>query len=113
MRKIKKFIFPGTAIIISFYISALFAVGIVIGYIGTIVFHKKIVEKERLKPVIIRIGKWKFHLHHWVMGGLIFLPILLGGWLQFFPRFLLGMLGGLVFHDIYSDRKWYKVITRS
>ena len=112
MPKAKKFIIPGTALLISLYISVLFAVGIVLGYIATRIFHKKITEKGRLKPIVLDFGKWKFHLHHWVMGGLILLPIWLGGWFQFLPNFFLGMLGGLVFHDIYSDKHWYKIITR-
>jgi len=112
MRKVKKFIFPGTALIVSLYISTLFTVGIVFGYIATILFHKKIVEKGRLKPIVLNFGKWKFHLHHWVMGGLILLPIWLSGYIAFLPKFCWGMISGLVFHDIYSDKRWYKIISR-
>jgi hypothetical protein len=112
MAKAKKFIFPGITLIISLYISALFAVGIISGYICTILFHKKLTQKGRLKPIVLRFGKWKFHLHHWVMGGLALFSLWLGGGFPLLPEFCLGMLGGLVFHDIYSDREWYKIISR-
>jgi len=112
MAKAKKFIFPGITLIISLYISVLFAIGIIFGYLATRIFLKRVIEKGILKPIILSFGKWKLHLHHWIIGGLILFPILLGGWFQFLPKFFLGMIGGLVFHDIYSDREWYKIILR-
>jgi len=112
MKRAKKFVFSGTALLISLYISTLFTIGIVFGYIATGLFHKKIVEKGRLKPIILSFGKWRFHLHHWLMGGLILLSIWFGGWFPSLPRFCLGLVGGLIFHDIYLDRNWYKIISK-
>jgi len=112
MAKVKKIIFPGTTLIISLYISILFAFGIIFGYITTLIFHKKITEKGKLKPIILKIGKWQIHLHHWIMGVSVILAFWFAGWFPYVPKFCLGALGGLAFHDIYSDRQWYKVILR-
>ena len=112
MKKVKKFVFPSTALIVSLYISGLFALGIIFGYFCTILFHKKIVAKGMLRPIIFNLGKWRFHLHHWLMGGLILLSIWLSGYMPFLPKFCWGMAGGLIFHDIYSDREWFKIIER-
>ena len=111
MPKVKK-ILPGAALIISFYFSVLFALGLIIGYFGTKHFHKKVVEKGKLKPIFFNFGKWEFHFHHWVMGVLVLFLIWTGGWLSFFPKFFLGGTLGIIFHDLYFDRKWYRVISR-
>lgn len=113
MAKVKKFIFPGTTLLISLYISGLFALGIIFGYFWTYVFHKKLTEKGRLKPIVLGFGKkWRFHLHHWMMGATVILLFWLSGVFPFVPKFFLGTLGGLVVHDIYLDREWYKIISR-
>jgi len=110
MAKVKKFIFPGTTLLISLYISGLFALGIIFGYFWTYLFHKKLTEKGRLKPIILNFGKFKLHLHHWLMGVSVLILFWVAGWFPFVPKFCLGALGGLVFHDIYLDKKWYKII---
>jgi hypothetical protein len=112
MTKAKKIIFPGTALLVSLYISGLFALGIIFGYIVTVLFHKKIVEKGRVKPIFLNFGRWKIHLHHWLMGASVLLLLWIGGAFSFLPKFWVGMIGGLVFHDIYSDREWYKIVSR-
>ena len=112
MKKVKKFIFPGTTLLVSLYISVLFTFGIIFGYITTLLFHKKIVERGKLKPIFLKIGKWEIHLHHWLMGALAIFVFWVVGWFPYLPKFCLGALGGLVFHDIYSDREWYKIILK-
>ena len=113
MAKVKKFIFPGTTLLISLYISGLFAVGIVFGYFCTLIFHKKVTEKEIVKPIFLNFGKWKIHFHHWIIGGVSLLVIWLGGWMSIAPRIFLGLIGGMVVHDFYSDRHWYKIVVKS
>ncbi len=110
MKKIKKFIFPGAALIISSYVSVLFTIGGVAGYLGTTLLHRKIREKRgEVKGINLPFRKWKIHLHHWILGGLgviityFFLPLSI---------FWIGIFGGLVFHDIYTDKKWYRVVYR-
>lgn len=103
---------PTTTLIISGYISLLFALGIIIGYLGTYLFDKKITKKERLRPVNIKLGRWKIHFHHWLMGGVGLFLLLVFGVLHLLPRIFLGIAAGLMFHDFYSDKDWYKVILK-
>ncbi len=86
--------------------------GLIIGYLGTIYVHKKALKKGKLKFIFLNIGKWKIHLHHWIIGILVFILIWIAGWLNVFPKFCLGAIWGLVFHDLYFDKEWYKVILR-
>ena len=107
-----KKILPGVTFIISLYFSFLFALGLIIGYLGFDHFHKKALEKGNSRAIFLNFGKWQIHFHHWLVGILVFLLIWIAGWLHIFPKFCLGAIWGLVFHDIYLDREWYKVILR-
>jgi hypothetical protein len=110
-KKVKKLIFPGAGLMISsYYVSILFAVGIILGYFGTMLFHKKLVDTGKVKLIIFNLGKWKIHLHHWILGILIFFFIYLTNILSYLPIIFLGGLSGLIFHDLYTDKVWYKVI---
>jgi len=110
-KKIKKFIFP-TALIASLYISVGFAIGVIIGYLGTNLFHKKFIKTGKVNIVIFDLGNWKIHLHHWVMGILAIFAFYFIGLLSFLPIFFIGTLGGLIFHDLYTDKNWYRVIRK-
>ncbi len=114
MPKVKK-ILPGVTVLISLYFSILFAVGLIIGYFITKYFYNGIVEKERLKmkPIFFNFGKRQIHLHHWLIGALVFLLIWIFGWLASLPIFFVGALFGLILHDLYFDKDWYKVILRN
>ncbi len=113
MPKVKK-ILPGATVLISSYFSILFAVGLVIGYFITKYFYNGVVEKERLKmkPIFLNFGKRQIHLHHWLMGVLVFLLIWFFGWLGSLPIFFVGALFGLILHDLYFDKEWYKVVLK-
>ena len=109
-KRIKKFFLPGTALIASLYISALFTIGIVIGYFGIFLFNRNFIKTGRVNPLIIDMGKWEVHFHHWILGSLAFSAIIALQSSLFL--FWLGTSGAIVFHDIYTDKKWYKVIYR-
>ncbi len=102
-KRIKKFLFPGTALIVSLYISALFTIGIVIGYFGITFFNKNFIKTGRIEPLVIEIGKWHIHLHHWIQGSLVFSAIIVFQSSLFL--FWLGAMGAVVFHDINTDKE--------
>ncbi len=106
--KIKKFIFPGTTLLTSLYFSTIFTVGLTAGYLGTNLFYKKFIKTGKVKLIILPFGKWKIHIHHWLSGSLILLIIIIAN--ISFSIFYLGALGGIIFHDLYSDKKWYKIV---
>jgi len=106
----KKFLLNGTTLLVSFYLSALFTVGLVFGYLVTNVFNKKIFKVK--KGIFLNFWKWKIHLHHWIMGVLTFFSFYIFGWLQYIPNVLLGALSGFTLHDIFVDKKWHKIFYR-
>jgi len=111
-KRAKKILFPGTALLVSFYFSALFGLGLILGYLGTDGFYRKFVKKGKINPIIFNFKNWKIHLHHWLIGVIILIGFGLGGWLLVLPKIVLGSVCGLVLHDFYFDKKWYKIILK-
>jgi len=106
----KKIILPGITFLTSFYFSTILSVGFIIGYLGTVIFWKKLIETKRVKSVTPRIGKWTIHLHHWIQGVIALLIILL---LNFsVSGFYVGAILGIILQDLCYDRRWYKVVYR-
>ena len=94
---------------ISLYLSVAFGIGIIAGYLGTVLFHRKFIKTGKIRLLILNCGNWKIHLHHWILGGL---GVFITYFFSSLSIFWLGFFGGLVFHDIYSDKSWYKVVYR-
>ena len=108
IKKYKKYIIPGTALIISFYASIVFAIGIVFGYLSTEIFCKKLVKTGKIDVLIFDIKGWELHLHHWVLGMMVIMGAHFFNIVEYLPITFFGFLGGLIFHDIYTDKKWKK-----
>ena len=109
--KTKK-LFSATFLIVSAYVSILFAIGLIVGYLLTKRFYKRYVEKGPLQFMYIDFWGWKFHLHHWIFGVLIAIFLLLGGWKSQLPNFLWGVLTGIIVHDIYDFNDWHRVVSK-
>jgi len=117
--KIKKLILPISFAIASIYGSLVFAIGGILGYIGIDIYCKRYVKTERIKMLIFDTKKWEIHLHHWIVAGAVILYAQIFGFIGSIPIMFLGALGGLVFHDIHTDKKfrkndksWYHIIYR-
>ena len=95
--------------VISLLISFLFSLGLVVGYFIGNYFSKRILEeKTKLKPLIFHIKSWRVHLHHWFLSAIAIVSVLISGYFAQFPDIFYGILGGLIFQDIYFGKKWYK-----
>ncbi len=111
MFKTKKIILPGIIFISSFY-SVLFTLGLIFGYCAVIYFFKKMWNKKIAKPIFLNFGKWQIHLHHWLLGLLALCVIGDVRLFHILPKFFLGFIGGIICHDLYFDKEWYKVVLR-
>lgn len=108
-KKVRKFIFPGIALIASFYASIIFAIGAIAGYIVTEIYCKKLLKTGKVRMLIFNLKGWQIHLHHWILGVLIIFGAYLLNILYSLPIIFLGVIGGLIFHDIHTDKKWRKM----
>lgn len=65
-----------------------------------------------VKSIVLNLGKYKFHLHHWVYGAGILASVALFNFSLPFPQFSYGFLGGLVVHGITSYPDWHKILIK-
>ena len=63
-----------------------------------------------VKSIVIPLGKYELHLHHWFLGlGIGTLGIIRDVYVLS-PEIFYGFLGGLVFQGIYCYNDWYKIV---
>jgi len=88
-------------------------IGVLLGYFfSKYLSAKEVGQKNRWwKSLVFSIGSYRLHLHHWLYSLAILISGLSYNFLPF-PQLSLGVLGGMVFHGIYSYRDWYKIVTR-
>ena len=109
--KVRRYL-PAFVLVASFYYSFLLASGLALGYVGSKLFSKYFLEKGRVECIFINCGKWKLHLHHWILGALVLLVV---WFIDYFylPRFFVGVVCGVIAHDIYDFNDWHKVLVRN
>ena len=107
---LKKFL-PAIVLVPSFYYSFSFTSGVLIGYVVSKIFYNVLVQNGKVNCIFIDWGKWKFHLHHWIMGA-AFLAVVWMVDFFYLPTIFAGVVCGIIIHDIYDFNDWYKVIVR-
>ncbi len=111
-KKIKNYILPGTTLLASFYASFIFGFGIIIGYIFSNVFVNKLIHKGRIKRVVLDHKGYYVYFHHWIIG----LAMLLFGFITQIiytaPIIIIGCIGGIILHDLYTDDEWFRVVVK-
>lgn len=114
MQKIKTYVLPCLTFLAAVYFfSLMFSIGMIVGYLGTILFHKKLIATKRIrKQININLGKWKFRFHHWLMGLAALFLIWICGITNYVPVFCYGAIGGIIFHDFFGTKGWYLLFTR-
>jgi multisubunit Na+/H+ antiporter MnhF subunit len=109
--KVMKYL-PAVVFLASFYYSFLLALGLALGYLGSKVFAKYMLDQGKVDCIYIDCGKWKIHMHHWIMGAL-FLVIVWFIDYFYLPRFFVGVVCGIIAHDIYDYNDWHKVLVKN
>ena len=104
--KFKKITPPVLIGIISFYISGLFLLGIIAGYVVMQYFSGKV------KSIRFSVGNYRIHLHHWLYSALFLATIFISGVYDLLPVFVLGIWSGFIFQGIYCYNDWHKILTK-
>lgn len=107
-----KKVLPAIVLVTTFYYSFLLTIGLLLGYIGCKLYHKLFVETGRVDKIFIDCGKWKIHFHHWIMGAIVLTAVLILDWF-YLPKFFVGVVAGIIAHDIYDFNDWHKVILKN
>lgn len=110
--KAKLIFLPAIVLVTSINYSIRFTLGIVVGYVLCKVFCMVFLQTGKMESVFLDYGKWKIHLHHWIMG----LGVLAIVWVVDFlylPTFLAGVICGMIIQDIYDYNDWHQVIVKN
>ena len=107
-----KMMLPAIVLVTSFRYSLSFTGGIIIGYIICKVFCHFFVNNGKVDSVFLDFGKWRVHLHHWIMG-IILLAIVWVLDYYYLPTFFAGFICGIIIQDIYDYNDWHKVIVKN
>jgi hypothetical protein len=109
---VKKFL-PAIVLASTFYYSFLVMLGLVLGYLGSKAYCQVFnIDENSDRRIFIECGKWKIHFHHWIMGALVLLVVWVVDYF-YLPRFFVGVIGGIIAHDIYDFNDWHKVIIKN
>jgi len=105
----KKFLFWIPLALISLQIF----LGIIIGYfLGKFLSGEKIGHQGTIKSIVLRLGRYRLHLHHWLLCfGILILSLLTKIFLPF-PQFSLSFLGGLMIQGIVCYPDWHKIFIK-
>src|SRR5438105_4184683 len=98
--KVRVFL-PAIVLATSFYYSFSFTGGIVIGYVLCKIFCNLFVKNGRVDSIFIDYGKWKVHLHHWIIGIIILAIVWVIDYF-YLPTFFAGAVCGMIIQDIYD-----------
>ena len=100
----------------------LLSTGIILGYLSFIAWSagflltrylgsKKIGEPSKIRSYFIPLGKYKIHLHHWLLSSCVIIGFTVFEGAYVLPSNLVyGFFGAIVFHGIYSYSDWYKIL---
>lgn len=91
--------------------------GGVLGYFSakfycTVIYGKKVGNFLTLKSILLPLGKYKIHLHHWLYSFLILIVTIIYDISFLQSHFIMGFLAGLILEDIFHDKNWYRIIKK-
>lgn len=87
--------------------------GVLLGYfIARLFGGKEAGHTGLIKSIQISLGRYRIHIHHWLIGAGILASSLIFSFSFPFPQFSYGILGGLIFQGILSYSDWHKVLVK-
>jgi len=100
----------------------LLSAGIILGYLSFIAWSvgfllvkylgsKTVGEPSKIKSYFIPLGKYKIHLHHWLLSScaIIIFTVFKGAYVLPSDLFY-GFFGAIVFQGIYCYSDWHKIL---
>jgi hypothetical protein len=98
-------------VVTSIVVGYLFFAGWLLGFVITKYMAGKTSGKQgRIKSIIIPLGKYRVHLHHWLICSGVVIFVLITEVRFLASPISYGILGGLVFQGIYCYSDWHKIL---
>ena len=111
-RSTVKMLLPAVVLPITLHYSVRFTAGMIVGYVLCKIFCNMFVKNGRIDSIFLDYGKWKVHLHHWIMGIMV-LGIIWAVDFFYLLTLLAGFICGIILQDIYDYNDWHKVIIKN
>jgi len=107
-RKITLLVLLSTGIILGYLSFIAWFVGFVLAkYLGS----KTVGEPSKVRSHFIPLGKYKIHLHHWLLSSCAIIVFAVFKGAQVLPSDLFyGFFGAIVFHGIYCYSDWHRIL---
>jgi len=107
-RKITLLVLLSTGIILGYLSFIAWSVGfLLVKYLGS----KTVGEPSKVRSYLIPLGKYKIHLHHWLLSSCVIIGFVVFKGAYVLPSNLVyGFFGAIVFHGIYFYSDWYRVL---
>ncbi len=107
-RKITLLILLSTGIILGYLSFIAWSVGFVLfKYLGS----NTAGEPSKIRSYFIPLGKYKIHLHHWLLSSCAIIVFAVFKGTYVLPSDLFyGFFGAIVFHGIYCYSDWYRIL---
>ena len=74
---------------------------------------KKVGLPGRIKSIILNIGRYRLHFHHWLIGLSLFFLGIFAIVPALKETIFQGMIIGVFFQGIFDYPDWYKIIRRA
>ncbi len=95
----------------SIIVGYLFFAGWLLGFVITEYMAGKTSGKQgKVRSIIIPLGKYRVHFHHWLICSGVIVLILITDMRFLASAISYGVLGGLVFQGIYCYGDWHKIL---
>ena len=108
-RKTTLLILLFTGVILGYLSFVAWSVGFLLAkYLGS----NKVGEPSKIKSQFIPLGKYKIHLHHWILSScaIVVFTVFKGAHI-FPPDLFYGFFGAIVFHGIFCYSDWHRIIS--
>ena len=107
-----KIILPAIVLATSLNYSFLFTGGIIMGYFLCKIFCNIFIKNGKVDSIFLDYGKWRIHLHHWIIGVIILAIVWIIDYF-YLPTFFAGAICGMIMQDIYDYNDWHEVILKN
>ncbi len=67
-------------------------------------------KRGRFRSVILPLGRWQLHLHHWLYSTSLLALSLATGVHFLSPAVTYGLLGGMAFQGLYQYNDWHVIV---
>ena len=69
-------------------------------------------KRGRFRSIVLPLGRWQVHLHHWLYSSWLMALSLATGVHFLSPAVTYGLLGGMAFQGLYQYSDWHLIVLK-